>query len=849
MKPRFSWLMRLLDPRIRLPRPSSSHSAGDQASDRPGNGWKEAQRVLLGNPPLLIGALIMLVLFAITLFGPTWAPQNPYLSSQPISRYYDTAQQVLVDPPLPPSPDFPLGTDRWGMDLLSLLLHGARNTLVACLFIASVRVLLGVLIGGLAGWNEGRLVDQLTMGAVGIVTAVPALISSVFLIFALDIRRGLVTFILALSFVGWTEIAQYIRGEFLVLRKMPFIEGARASGMGSFSIAVRQVLPNLLPNLLVLSFLEMGAVMMLLGELGFIGVYIGGGSRIGVDVAVNTAAAYQQQVFQLVETPEWGAMLAEGFRYLRSKPFVVLPPATAFFISVVGFNTFGDGLRRHIESYGLNTGAMLRKRSLLVFAAIGAATVFIINRTGPAPWFERVAHAYDGEKALEQARTLAALDGRGHGQPGSEQAVTDILAAVQEYGLEPGWQDDTYIFSLPAQLVRPVQQPALELLASGGSGGAQFIHQTDFAYLIEGHGGSGEVEGNLTFLGFLHPDRQSQEAYAGLDLRGKIVLLQEGNAPADFPTEALIRGAKGVIWITRQEETELRSQVLRLSSDPNALLLPQIPIFRVRPSTARAFLAPESLALADLFEIDGERSDPPTIWFERELDAKVRMSLMLHEAEPYEVRNILGYMQGSDIDHADEMVVLFANYDGPGADPDGTVFPGANNDGSGVALLLELARLWQREGLQPRRSVLFVFWGTGTLEEAGAREFLRDRFNFRHLLTANNQAHVEPKVIFQMEGVGSGGDLVTVSGQEGDFLDVLEGTASELSLNLVRVGEGDEMLRTTTGTRVPWIRVGWVGSTVPPQNDRVENLDAGHFNRMGELLTLTLAKILRQTDF
>jgi ABC-type dipeptide/oligopeptide/nickel transport system permease subunit len=849
MKRLASWLKRILDARP-LGSGGSRQVAGEaRMPAAQGKVRKNFIRILIGNPPLLIGSVIVLALFLVTLFGPTWAPQNPYLTSQPISRHYDTAQRVLIDPPLPPSPEFPLGTDRWGMDLLSLLLHGARNTLVACLFIASVRVLLGVLIGGMAGWNEGRFVDQLSMGAVGVVTAVPALISSVFLIFALDIRRGLVTFILALSIVGWTEIAQYIRGEFLVLRKMPYIEGARSSGMGSFSIAVRQVLPNLLPNLLVLGFLEMGAVMMLLGELGFIGVYIGGGSRIGVDVAANTAAGFRQQVFQLIEVPEWGAMLAEGFRFLRSKPFVVFPPAIAFFIAVVGFNTFGDGLRRHIETYGLNTGALLRKRSLLFFAAVGAATVFVINRTGPAPWFERVAHAFQGERALEQARSFAALDGRGHGQPGGEQAVASILKAVQEYGLEPGWGDGSYLYPLPAMLVRPVEQPALELLPSGGAQGVQFIHQIDFAYLIDGHGGGGEVEGPLTFIGFLGENRQGQEGYAGLDLSDKIVLLQEGNAPADFPTEALIRGARGVIWITRSEESPLYSQTYKLTADSGTLLLPQIPIFRIRPSTARVLLSQDGLDLADLFNLSGESADRERAWLRHDLVAQVRMSLNLQEPQPYEVENVLGYLQGSDVDHADEMVVLYANYDGLGVDPDGTVFPGANNDGSGVALLLELARLWQHEGLQPRRSVLFVFWGTGSLDDAGAREFFRERFNFRHLLAANNQAHVEPRVIYQFEGVGAGGDLLTVSGQDGNFIDILENTAQELNLNLLQADEGEELLSTATGTRVPWIRIGWVGSAVPPQADRAGNLDAEHFNEVGELAALTLAKILRQTDY
>jgi peptide/nickel transport system permease protein len=114
------------------------------------------------------------------------------------------------------------------------------------------RVFLGLALGGLAGWNEGRAADQIVMGIIGVITSLPLLVSSMILIYALDIRRGLPVFIIALSIVGWTEIAQYTRSEFLVLKKMPYIEGAEAAGLPAMAKAVRHVLPNVLPQLLVI---------------------------------------------------------------------------------------------------------------------------------------------------------------------------------------------------------------------------------------------------------------------------------------------------------------------------------------------------------------------------------------------------------------------------------------------------------------------------------------------------------------------------------------------------------------------------------------------------------------------
>lgn len=117
---------------------------------------------------------------------------------------------------------------------------------------------------------------------------------------------------------------------------------------------------------------------------------------------------------------------------------------------------------------------------------------------------------------------------------------------------------------------------------------------------------------------------------------------------------------------------------------------------------------------------------------------------------------MIGFRPGSDFDNAGELVVLFANYDGLGIDPDGTVYPAANNNGSGVAMLLEIAHLWQEQSLDPRRPVLFIAWGTGTQGFAGVDEFLMDAKNFRHLTSMNPNMRVLPRVVFNLDNVGAG---------------------------------------------------------------------------------------------
>jgi len=840
----------LLNPKSRLEklRRSAPEAENDSIGSAPaGARGRLRLRHAIFNVPLMMGTVIVLGLFVLVLFGPVWAPKNPYIAGQHIVPHYDFKLQEYVRPPLSPSPEFPLGSDRWGNDLLSLLMHGARNTLVACTFITMVRVILGLALGGLAGWNEGKTSDQFIMGLIVVITSVPMLISSMILIYALDIRKGLPVFIVALSVIGWAEIAQYIRSEFLVLRKMPYIEGARSVGLRGLGIAVRHVIPNVLPQLLVISFLEMGAVMMLMGELGFVGVFIGGGSRIGIlqDMAPT-------EVFTLVEVPEWGAMLADGFRFLRSKPFVVFPPAVAFFVSVVGFNALGEGLRRLIEKAGLNTAFLLRKRMLLVIAGVSFATVFIMNNTGPAPWFAKVAQAFNGDFAYEHIETLSEMDGRGIGQEGGDRAAAYIAERFAAYGLEPGWKRDSYIYPLDAQLVQPLSQPYLALIGDDGQPLQEFRHQLDFGFVIEGHGGDGDVEAPLTFVGFrLGQHEYEWESFKGLDLRDQIIVLLEGNAPPDFVTEALIRGARGVLWISGDGRDDIRSQIQLADPDSDYLRKPNIPIFNIRPSVANTIIEESGGTMSDLFALSGEVDQSGPGWFTRDVGGIVRMSLTLTEPQDAEVPCVLAYKRGSDFDLAGQLIILFAAYDGLGMDPDGTVFPAANHDASGVGLLLEMARLWQEQDLNARRSVLFVAWGGGQLDDSGARDFLGDGRNFPYLPVRTMYRRFAPAMIVQLDYVGAGDDSLYIHPNSSDNLGrLLAETATEVGISIVSEGGGSPPYDDIVPSRsTQWLYFTWSNPDVAPDEDSIERIEPDKLRMVGEAFALALTRVVRQARY
>jgi peptide/nickel transport system permease protein len=780
------------------------------------------------NLPLVIGTLVVAGLFAVVLFGPLWAPENPYLVG---TRGLMLVEGELTSPPWPPSEAQPLGSDQWGRDILSLLLYGTRNTLVACTFITMARLILGLILGTVAGWNEGSLADRTIMGIIGVTTSLPMLLTGMILIFALDIRRGINVFIIALCMLGWGEIAQYIRGEFLVLRKRPFIEGARAVGLRGASIAVRHILPNILPQLIILALLEMGAVLMVLGELGFIGVFMGGGTR-----QENS----MERLVTIPDIPEWGAMMADSRLWARSKPWMVFYPALAFFVAVVGFNALGEGLRRLIDRAAVSTAFLLSKRMLLVVAAVTAATVYIVNNVGPAPSYTRLAETFDVEQAMQHVRALAEMDGRRIGSEGGDAAADYIAGKFKEYGLQTGGSALSYFYTFDTRFVEPLDQPELALLGADGSVLRSFQHQIEFGFRIEGHGGSGSAEAPLTLVGFSPYRREwPWEAFRGMDLRGRIVVVLEGNAPPDFTTEALIRGALGVLLVT-DEPHAVRSHIQLADIRADYLRKPTLPILAITPDVADRFLGPDGLSVAALRQrLDEQRSARSNEWFADDLQAQARLHLALSEPREVAVRSVLGHWTGQDVVLDEQMIIVAAHYDGLGSDPDGTRYPAVNDGASGVATLLEIARLWHEADYEPRRTVLFVAWGGGELTRSGAQSYVEGYGGGLSLLNT--------VAVIQLDRLGAGEDVLEIIHEPRQVVDLLRDNAGRLAIP-VRLGSGDtHRYQEIVAARRPAVTLRWAGSEVDPRLDT--SIDRSKLQAAGELVNLALITMSREASW
>lgn len=266
------------------------------------------------NGKLVAGGVIAAVLVALAILGPALAPHDPNRQDLSAIRQAPVwAGGVWTHP---------LGTDSLGRDVLSRLLWGARVAVVVAVTSAVVSALVGVPVALVAGYSRGW-VDTVLMRVVDVWMSIPAVLLAIALMAVLGL--GLWKVILAIVVVDWTRFARVVRGEVLALREREFVEAARAIGLGPLRVMLEELLPNLVPLVIVLASLEMAIAVGVEALLSFVG--------LGVEASV----------------PSWGAMIAEGRGYLMVGWWGMGLPMLALIVAVVGFNLLGEGLRERLD--------------------------------------------------------------------------------------------------------------------------------------------------------------------------------------------------------------------------------------------------------------------------------------------------------------------------------------------------------------------------------------------------------------------------------------------------------------------------------------------------------------------
>ncbi|TFG70798.1 MAG: ABC transporter permease subunit, partial [Anaerolineales bacterium] len=285
------------------------------------------------NWSLITGCVLVIIIIILAIYGPSIAPNDP--------REHKLIIQIdgkWLTPPYPAfTPGYPLGSDNLGRDLYSWLLWSIRPTMILVIIVAGTRMLLGILIGVIAGWSDrtvGRIFDWLIAGAL----AVPTLIAALIIITAVGFKLGVWAFVVGMSFTGWAETAQLVRERTRTIKGQESIEAAIALGASNSQTFFLHILPQVMPMIWMLLAFEVANSLVTSAGLGFLGYYLGGAVFTEVDDFV-----YQR----ISEMPELGQMLATAWMVL-DEPWAMVAAGSVVFAVVLAFNLLGDGLQARL---------------------------------------------------------------------------------------------------------------------------------------------------------------------------------------------------------------------------------------------------------------------------------------------------------------------------------------------------------------------------------------------------------------------------------------------------------------------------------------------------------------------
>jgi oligopeptide transport system permease protein len=240
----------------------------------------------------------------------------------PYVTRYSYEEQSISERLEPPSSRHWMGTDSLGRDLYSRTVYGARMSLAVGICTAVFALVIGTLVGALAGYFGGWS-DRLLMGIVDAFYIFPSLLLAILM--TLVFGRGFTGILVAISITAWVTQARLVRAQVMQARELGYVEAARALGVGTPGILFRHILPNLWGPIIVSLTIQIPTNIMAESFLSFIG--------LGLQPPFSS----------------WGTLASEGFRAMKSFPHLIVFPGTVLFLTMIAFNYLGDGLRDWLD--------------------------------------------------------------------------------------------------------------------------------------------------------------------------------------------------------------------------------------------------------------------------------------------------------------------------------------------------------------------------------------------------------------------------------------------------------------------------------------------------------------------
>ncbi len=653
------------------------------------------------NYPLVIGAIVLALLTLISIYPDSFAQSDPY-SKQRLEFISDGQASRIITPPIAPCKEYPWGTDHLGRDLRSLIVYGCNTTIMLALSIALGRLLISLPLAIAAAYKSKTarwLIKQFNI----LFSAFPLLILVLLLsrikLFA-DISSSQWNAMgLLLAVLGWSKMAYMLMEKVKGVLDQDFIEGEIAIGKSKWEIAIQNIIPHIIPSIIVLFFLEVAMVLLIMAQIGVFSIVLGGG--------------YYGGFFGELKVPlqfDWANLLSMANIHLGAgKLWLVIYPVLAFAVSIIGFNLFGEGLRIEFDKINSKIITLIRKipstvspvrfvyeiknftvyKSSVIKKALCCCIVLLLV------FFPQYKNPYrfSSATAFNMLEELSdeKYEGRLAGSENSKKAGHYIAEKLKEYGIEP--YEGSYFHSY--NIIESYNVKSAEVVIKDkDSKVIKLDYRND--YLVTS---IMPVKGTYD-LTYVTPKEIEAARLATINWSDKVLLVDvRGKSETEF---IQIRNRLG--WTRPKGIVFVESW---LSRDD----------YYKYPRANKYFNESFVVMLSSNMGNDIMKLEEPKITIN--VDTEVYNDIT--------GTNVIGVIKGSETASASEYVILGSSLDYIGDDKEKR-YPGASAAG-GAALELEIARVIKESGIIPQKTIIFAFWDGTYSSDRGSRSFVSNYIN------------------------------------------------------------------------------------------------------------------------
>jgi hypothetical protein len=559
-------------------------------------------------------------------------------------------------------------------------------------------------------------------------------------------------------------------------------------------------------------------------------------------------------LFHYSDVPEWGALLSNMRFYARGYPWMAIYPALAFFLAILAFNLLGEGFNQSIDVVGVRITRFLNRYTIAFGAVAVVGLMLLRGSTGAISVYSRYARTFDGVRALQDVRALSMpqVEGRALGSLGMDTAAQWVAGRFEALELQPAGDEFDYFQIRKREYEQVTSTPILAL----DDQGAALHFQEDYNTYPSLNTISGMIQApvRVLILGKVASYEQHGYRYYELD-------------DLDYPEEILLVLEEEISYVEQipkqgalvitADPANLRR---RFTYSPYDMFGREGPMLWISEAAANRLLENTGMDVIELRQKAGELTEE--YHFEALTGVTAAISI---EGEPQmkvAVKNVIGHWQGmvsnefEGID--DQLIVLMAKYDCPPRAPDGLECECADDNASGLAVMLEAIRVMRESGYQPYRTFLFVAYAGEGLEGGGAysaedvMQFLEAKHGFSKFYDVEAVIELRgligdesERMVIETKGSLRLAKLLESSAQRMNLPVEITGTAMDLNRIF---SSGSEQESGEQAPRVTLHGYGWEAKSHTAE-DTCSGISEAELEKAGEALSLSLMILGRELDY